>query len=154
MLVIHKRRTHTALELLCSEWHSVGQNLLSCFTILLNKFLGWEICYVFFPLFAFTGFPLYKGQSLTQYGGHTVNSFNIKILNSWGNKKTLTLTILWKFLIKSHKVITTLWNPWNKGLTVHYTIFPAVKDTFAYEWEITDVFSWWGNVPSMSSCSW
>ena len=30
---------------------------------------------------------------------------------------------------------------WNKGLTVHYTIFPAVKDTFAYEWEITDVLT-------------
>ena len=30
---------------------------------------------------------------------------------------------------------------WNKGLTVHYTIFPAVKDSFAYEWEITDVLT-------------
>ena len=30
---------------------------------------------------------------------------------------------------------------WKKGLTVHYTIFPAVKDTFAYEWEITDVLT-------------
>ena len=30
---------------------------------------------------------------------------------------------------------------WNKGLTVCYTIFLAVKDSFAYEWEITDVLT-------------
>ena len=30
---------------------------------------------------------------------------------------------------------------WNKGLTVCYTIFPAVKDSVAYEWEITDVLT-------------
>ena len=30
---------------------------------------------------------------------------------------------------------------WNKGLTVCYTIFPAVKNSFAYEWEITDVLT-------------
>ena len=44
-------------------------------------------------------------------------------------------------MIKSHKVITILWNPGTRGLTVRYTIFPAVKDTFAYEWEITDVLT-------------
>ena len=66
--VVHNRRTHTALVLLCSEWYSVGQNLLSsCFDILLNNTLGWEISCVFFPLFTFAGFPLYTGQSLTQY---------------------------------------------------------------------------------------
>ena len=48
-------------------------------------------------------------------------------------------------LVKIFDKVTQSYNnaleSWNKGLTVHYTIFPAVKDTFAYEWEITDVLT-------------
>ena len=29
----------------------------------------------------------------------------------------------------------------DKGLRVCYTIFPAVKDTFAYEWAVTDILT-------------
>ena len=109
MLVIHKRRTHTALELLCIEWHSIGQNLLSCFTILLNKILGWEICYVFFhSLHSLDSHRKPANLSLNMEVLQWTHS-TLKFLNSWGNIKILTWTILWKILIKSCKVITILW---------------------------------------------
>ena len=48
-------------------------------------------------------------------------------------------------LVKIFDKVTQSYNnsleSWNKGLTVHYTIFQAVKDNVAYEWEITDVLT-------------
>ena len=48
-------------------------------------------------------------------------------------------------LVKIFDKVTHSYNSsleaWNKGLTVHYTIIPAVKDSFAYKWEITDILT-------------
>ena len=48
-------------------------------------------------------------------------------------------------LVKIFDKVTQSYNnsleTWNKGLTVHYTIFPTEKDSVAYEWEITDVLT-------------
>ena len=140
MLVVHKRKAHTALEevtqraveLLCSEQHSLGQNFFSCFNVLLNKFLGWEICYVFFPLFALAGFLPYTRQWTRSI---------ITILKFLRKQIDVNIDNLVKMFDKVIQSYNNSLESWNKGLTVCYTILPAVKDTFTYEWEITDVLT-------------
>ena len=82
-----------------------------------------------------------KGQPLTQYGGPTVNLCNNKHFKFLQKPKDINMDNFVKIFDKVTQSYNNSLESWNKGFTVCYTIFPAVKDTFVYEWEITDVLN-------------